>query len=308
MSTIAQIHDVLGVLAPVLVYAKLLMKELWISEVGWDETIPDYILHRWSVFCRELPLLRDFKIPRHLGVFENSPFSLIGFTDASEKAYGAVVYIKTCLNGNASVSLVIAKSRVAPVKLTSIPRLELMAVHLLAKLVGYVVDNFRSHGQVNIEDIFALSDSTVALSWINASPHRWKTFVANRVAKIQELLPPSHWYHVRGVENPADIVSRGLTPSQLLENSVWISGPSWLLLDKENWPVQSFRNCNTDLEEKTVSLISLDGKDSDDFYGRLVQRTSSWTKLIGIMSCILKFCRILPASSGTSSVDVDRSE
>ncbi|GFU91809.1 integrase catalytic domain-containing protein [Trichonephila clavipes] len=130
---------------------------------------------------------------------------LQGFADASEAAYGAVVYLQCFLhNGVAKVSILASKSRVAPIRVISIPRLELCACVLLAQLVKKI----RSTLRLNISDIVLHTDSTIALAWLNTPANRLKTFVANRVAKVQELTEGFQWNHVPSVLNPADLVSR----------------------------------------------------------------------------------------------------
>ncbi|GFT98733.1 integrase catalytic domain-containing protein [Trichonephila clavipes] len=128
---------------------------------------------------------------------------LQGFADASEAAYGAVVYLQCFLhNGVAKVSILASKSRVAPIRVISIPRLELCACVLLAQLVTL---------RLNISDIVLHTDSTIALAWLNTPANRLKTFVANRVAKVQELTEGFQWNHVPSVLNPVPCVS-GIAP------------------------------------------------------------------------------------------------
>ncbi|GFV32947.1 integrase catalytic domain-containing protein [Trichonephila clavipes] len=150
-----------------------------------------------------------------------------GFADASEAAYGAVVYLQCFLhNGAAKLStdltciaalhggslVVLGKSRVAPIRVISIPRLELCTCVLLTQLVKKIHSTLR----LNISDIVLHTDSTIAFAWLNTPANRIKTFVANRVAKVQELTEGFQWNHVPSVLNPADLVSReGLRPCDL---------------------------------------------------------------------------------------------
>ncbi|GFX58443.1 integrase catalytic domain-containing protein [Trichonephila clavipes] len=135
-----------------------------------------------------------------------------GFAVASEAAYGAVVYLQCFLhNGAAKVSILARKSRVAPIRVISIPRLELCACVLLAQLVKKIHSTLR----LNISDIVLHTDSTIALAWLNTPANRLKSFVANRVAKVQELTEGFQWNHVPSVRNPADLVSRVLRPCDL---------------------------------------------------------------------------------------------
>ena len=151
---------------------------------------------------------------------------LHGFCDASEKAYGACIYLKSVdASGHAKVQLYCAKSRVAPIKnIQTIPRLELCAAVLLSHLYLSVKNAI----QINIEHSFFWTDSMITLHWINTAPHLLKTFVANRVSDIQSKTNISSWRHVPTNDNPADILSRGHLPDEFVRPSMWPNGPTWL--------------------------------------------------------------------------------
>ncbi|GFW00045.1 integrase_H2C2 domain-containing protein [Trichonephila clavipes] len=179
---------------------------------------------------------------------------LQGFADASEAAYGAVVYLQCFFhNGAAKVSILASKSRVAPIRVISIPRLELCACVLLAQLVKKI----RSTLRLNISDIVLHTDSTIALAWLNTPPaNRLKTFVANRVAKVQELTEGFQWNHVPSVLNPADLVSRGLRPCDLPNLRLWWHGPQFLekgKLSSEETSLSPVKECEYSKELKTGS-------------------------------------------------------
>ncbi|XP_044727788.1 uncharacterized protein LOC123291538 [Chrysoperla carnea] len=302
LSTIARIFDPLGIIAPVILQAKLMIQNIWILKLGWDDVPPDSVVKLWSQFVLEMPQLVSFKIPRSLGVGDN-PITLVAFADASLKAYGGVVYIKTRNN----VELLCAKSKVAPLKTVSIPRLELLGVHLLAKLIHKVIETYNRRS--SIENIYVFSDSSIALCWIHSSPHRWKTFIANRVTKINEWLPPSVlWFHIPGAENPSDCLSRGLMPSKLIENTLWRKGPDWLILEPENWPVTPFsvNKFSTNLESKVTSL-AVTNHDDNSLY-RLISNSSSWIRLVRSMVYVLRFSKLLPKRENISSSDLEQAE
>jgi hypothetical protein len=134
---------------------------------------------------------------------------LHGFCDASEDAYAGVIYLQsTDSDGNVHISLVITKTKVAPIKrLTTIPRFELCGANLLDQLLNHAKEVFH----LPLRDIYAWSDSTIVLGWLSGSPRRFKTFVGNRVSSIVEHIPPDRWNQVSGVENPADCISRSLS-------------------------------------------------------------------------------------------------
>ncbi|XP_050669608.1 uncharacterized protein LOC126968633 [Leptidea sinapis] len=179
LSTIARLFDVLGFVAPVILYAKLLIQELWLAKVEWDQEPPETITERFIKFKNELSLLANLQIPRHLGVAAGCTVHMLAFGDASIKAYGCVLFLHvTHPNHEVSIHFVCAKSKVAPLKTITLARLELCAALLASELVKQVHSAF--HDRYSIDEIYVFSDSTIALSWIHSSPHRWQVFVANR--------------------------------------------------------------------------------------------------------------------------------
>jgi Pao retrotransposon peptidase. len=155
LSTVARIFDILGFVSPITINMKLLIKDLWTSKVDWDETPPLLIQERWSQIVSELPVLNTLKIPRHLSIQIHSSVSLVGFCDASERAMGACVYVHVVHPDNSThVHLACAKSKVAPMKYVTIPRLELCAALLLSKLLLVVTETFAA--RYDIQKYFLL--------------------------------------------------------------------------------------------------------------------------------------------------------
>ncbi|GFX71884.1 DUF5641 domain-containing protein [Trichonephila clavipes] len=151
---------------------------------------------------------------------------LHGFSDASQSAYGAVVYCKyVTSDGRVLVHLIASKSRVAPTKQTTIPRLELCAAVLLAKLVHRVKQAFK----LNVTNTFLWSDSMIVLSWIRKESYQLKTFVANRIAIIQEMTSIEQWRYVSTEDNPTDFVSRGMDSLKLKTCELWWNGLKFLM-------------------------------------------------------------------------------
>lgn len=289
LSEIAKIYDPLGFLSPVILYAKHLIQLLWLSGCGWDEQPPLDIINAWSNYVRELPLLSQCEFPRH--IFSSySSVEIHGFADASEKGFAATVYIR-CINQDQSVKvfLVLAKSRVAPLKKLSIPRLELMGALLLSKLINKVMLAYGDH--IKFDNVFAYSDSKICLFWISSPPHEWKTFVSNRTSEILSLVPASCWYHVSSADNPADAASRGMTPSSFIKHQLWFRGPMWLTLDRSVWPTSNKDAGFQTTEEKKSPLVLVNSISSEpvDDIDSIIVRFSSLGKLIRVVSYIFRF-------------------
>ena len=155
-----------------------------------------------------------------------STCSLQGFCDASTGAYAAVVYLKIIAGTEVSVKFVASKTRVSPVNKQTIPRLELLAALLLAKLITAISDALEP--EITLSEFTCFTDSKISLYWIRGMDKEWRPFVQNRVNEIRRLLPVNTWRHCPGKENPADIPSRGVSPLELSGSTLWLHGPDWL--------------------------------------------------------------------------------
>ncbi|XP_035232872.1 uncharacterized protein LOC118204681, partial [Stegodyphus dumicola] len=176
--------DPLVLLGPVIAKAKIFLQRLWVLKLNWDDYLPDKEAKEWQRFFSELPQICKLEINRCILVAEAIVIELHGFCDASELAYGAVVYCKSISQyGEVVISLVTSKSKVSPVKQVTIPRLELCAAVLLAKLMTRVISALK----FNVNNVFFCSDSLIVLAWLKKEPCCMKTFVANRVAVVQEM-------------------------------------------------------------------------------------------------------------------------
>jgi hypothetical protein len=175
--------------------------------------LPDDLGTRWRNWVKLLPQLVDVHVPRWVGTTGKGSSQLHVFCDASETAYGAVLYIRSTHGSDTRVQIVCSKNRLAPLQNVTIPRLERIAALVGALLLNYVC---RETGY-DVMQATLWSDSTVALGWICNDPNRWKTFVANRVTEIHSYTTPSQWKHFPGEDNPADHLSRGVNAEQLKE-------------------------------------------------------------------------------------------
>ncbi|XP_067205416.1 uncharacterized protein [Linepithema humile] len=236
LSFVAQLFDPLGLIGPTTIKAKIIIQQLWQLKMGWDEGLPMDLYTKWIKYKQNFARINEIKIPRHVLCNNLKRVELHGFCDASVSAYGACIYLKsTEPSGATSVRLLCAKSRVAPLKAITLPRLELCGALLLSQLYK----KMKTALTIEIHRKVFWCDSSVALSWIREQPYQWKEFVRNRVSEIQDATEKNHWRHVRSEHNPANIISRGSDPQQLINVSIWWYGPEWLKKDEELWPISS---------------------------------------------------------------------
>ncbi|XP_062556678.1 uncharacterized protein LOC134221499 [Armigeres subalbatus] len=239
LSSIAKLFDPLGLISPVIVSAKIMMQELALLNTGWDAAVPVDINEKWKQFHAQLGDISELRISRFAFVSNWTDIQFHCFADASILAYGACLYVRTTnAAGSVRIELLSSKSRVAPLKRLTLPRLELCAAKEAAFLHMKVTKS------LSMQDVqsFFWSDSTIVLHWLRAPPNSWQTFVANRVSTIQTTTYPHSWRHVAGKENPADLVSRGMAVSDFLNSQLWKQGPTWLRNDEEEWPNSVFES------------------------------------------------------------------
>ncbi|GFS75768.1 integrase catalytic domain-containing protein [Trichonephila clavipes] len=233
ISTIARIFDPLGLIGPVITRAKILLQSLWQLKLDWNDPLPSNLVSYWESFIDALESINCLDIPRYCLQDKSIRTELHVFSDSSEKAYGAALYL-LCINtsGEISVRLLCSKSKVAPLKSITIPRLELCGAVLLSKLLKRTLDAFK----VNISQIYLWTDYSIVLAWIKKPLAQLKTFVRNWVSIIQELTESDFWKHVNSENNPADILSRGISPDKIQHCELWWFGPPFLHQYKELEP------------------------------------------------------------------------
>ncbi|XP_018397773.1 PREDICTED: uncharacterized protein LOC108775825, partial [Cyphomyrmex costatus] len=296
LSTLAKFFDPLGFLSPIIIIAKILIQELWAIKLGWDDPLPCHFTSRWHNFIKNLQDTPQITIPRWIGFSGENRIEVHGFSDASKKAMAAVVYVRiTTPEGSISANFVASKTKVAPLKRLTIPRLELCGAVLLTKLVFHLLTVLDLKNQ----PIVMWTDSLITYTWLNNHPSRWKEFVYNRVSFIQESLPQAEWKFVPGHENPADAATRGLIPSQLLNDTCWWNGPTWLSQSTTMWPQRPAPHSQEkDLEEHTIKVHAVVIKPKSEW--DLLSRYSNLTKLYRITAtcqrAISRFRRVPPSA------------
>ncbi|GFR13869.1 integrase_H2C2 domain-containing protein, partial [Trichonephila clavata] len=264
------------------------MQQLWLLKLTWNEILPSELSQQWEAFIDTLQYLETISMPRCVLLTSVKSIIVQGFADVSSKAYGAVVYIfKLCSKqGKQEVNYSAVKSRVAPLKMI-IPRLELAAC-LLVKFTNKVLAALKER----VDSVKLWTYSSIALSWINTSPHLLKTFVANRVSQIQQLSKDFQWRHISSECNPADALSRGLDAKTLAACEIWWSGPGSSTLDISTQDAVEIPIISSDklycAELKTVSKVTLTTHNSD-FFEHLLNLINDFQKLIRILAFIFRF-------------------
>ena len=246
LSFVCSVFEPIGLVAPYTVRARLLLKDIWrLSGQQWDDPLPIELCRRFTEWNSGLPVLVQLKIPRCYFDFPVDEVGLHMFGDSSLDVFCSVAFLRAQKNAYSKCQLVFVfgKARVAPMKMLSIPKLELQAALLASRLK----DDIEKALTLSISKVFTWTDSTTVLQWLN-STSKQPVFVANRVAEILESTSIDQWFHVLSGDNHADTGTRGITADSLKQSS-WVNGPSFL--KTSDWPF----NPNREVTDK----IRLDG-------------------------------------------------
>ncbi|XP_062542316.1 uncharacterized protein LOC134210285 [Armigeres subalbatus] len=305
VSEMSQLFDPLGLLGPVVVNAKMYIQSLWAADLSWDAELAEDAAVWWKKYRKDITELQLLEVPRRVLWNTNSNYSIHCFCDASQKGYGCCVYIVSMDElGQLHSHLLTSKSRVAPLRGQSIPRLELCAALLGSQLVHNLLTNTNLTASVTF-----WTDSTVALHWIKSRSNTWKVFVSNRVAEIQRLTNGSKWMHVPTDLNSADRISRGMLASQLLNDKLWWHGPEFLTSPVERWPKREISDpSKSDLEEEMRSLVSLHAMQENTTIFNEFSELAKLTRFVAYTFRFRNNCKLsknLRVLSSLSHVEID---
>jgi hypothetical protein len=287
---LSSVYDPLGFLTP-----KLIMQSLWdnAQKIDWDSRIPETTKVKWDEFYEQLDMLNEISLPRYLYTFtctNGKPrfLELHGFSDSSEEAYGAVVYVRYVTVNGVFCELLTSKTRVAPLKKQTLPRLKLCAALVLAQLVCKIEESLKDMIKFSIKRLW--TDSEIVLHWIRSPAQRWQIFVGNRVQKIQDLNNNFIWDYVQSKSNPADILSRGLQPIELKNCKMWWHGPEWLTAGTE--PFESNVKFDKNLQsapDVRNSVRSYVGTLTHSKSSFLFEKYSHFMKLVRMSAWLIRF-------------------
>ncbi|XP_055306802.1 uncharacterized protein LOC129571056 [Sitodiplosis mosellana] len=309
LSEIARLHDPNGFVAPIVVKAKILMKEIWKigrskekqvksvinnkqKQLRWDDEVPEKIKSEWLQYRSDLPLLSNFRVKRWLKSNSKSKIQIHAFCDACDDAYGGTIYTRVIdEEGCIHTSLLSSKSRVAPLDKLTTPRLELLAAVTISEHLEAVIEAC----EFQDADITLWSDSMIVLHWLAKQPDELKAFVSNRVKLIQDRTKHYRWKHVISSDNPADLVSRGMKMHDFLKSKLWLEGPSWLKLEEAKWPKPKLEVSPDAINEITkeckakVNAIQVVNISSSINGTLLYGKFQDWNKIVNVTAYALRF-------------------
>ena len=333
ISDVSKTFDVLGWIAPAVLPMKVLYQSLWEKGQEWDGVAPPHVIEEHSKWRQQLPCLSTKKLPRcYAGHPQPTHQELHGFSDASKKASGAVVYLRSTYSShNPTVALVTAKTKVAKMtkpKVTkktkkaaedntqppldqsdssnendesrmektpspnNAPRTELDAAVLLTKLLTHVAAVL----EIPLKNITAWTDNSAVFSWLDGNQRNQDRFTSNRVSYILKHTKPSTWKHVPGLQNPADCASRGMDPETLLHHTLWWQGPHFLHTEPVSVPRQPTRRppeIQQPPDIQPIYSIVPQVEDTPDFTSKLLARTDNYQLLICMTAWWFRFFKRL---------------
>lgn len=283
LRTVMQIYDPLGLISFYTVRAKVLLQDVWRSGTDWDAPISPELHQTWLNWFLLLPLLQDIKIPRRLSPWavNAAEVELHTFVDASDGAFAAISYFRFNNNGAIHITLVSAKTRVAPLKMLSTPKKELQAAVMGARLSATMK---REH-RLKINKFVYWSDSKVVLAWIRSDHRRFQQFVSVRVGEILTLTELEEWRHVPTKLNVADDGTKWNEKTLPDIRNRWFQGPDFLKLRPEEWPVEA-EKLETVEEIQKIMVIS---QPETSFVAIDDQRFSSYRRLVRTTAFVIRF-------------------
>ncbi|XP_062706457.1 uncharacterized protein LOC134287734 [Aedes albopictus] len=279
------LFDPLGLLSPFIIHGKVLIQDLWRAGTLWDEQVNEEIYAKWHRWVQMIGYIADIRIPRcyfrnaDQYTYQNSELHV--FVDASEVAYSCAIYLRTqSEGGDSQCCLIAAKSKVAPLKPWSIPRLELQSCVLGVRWSKFV----KSELNIPISKMVFWSDSRTALAWIKSDPRNYRQFVSFRVGEILEHTTSNDWRWVPSKANPADEATKWGSGPYFDRNSKWFQGPHFLRLPENEWPRSSDQVSTTSEEMRASILYHCSFEPPIDF-----DRFSSWNRMLRAIAYVLRF-------------------
>ncbi|XP_053969225.1 uncharacterized protein LOC128870597 [Anastrepha ludens] len=280
LQVLMSVFDPLGLVACLTSYLKILIQDIWRSGIDWDQPLNYELSLKWKTWIEYIPVITSVSVPRCYSPLlyeDDCKVQLHTFVDASENAYAAVSYFRIEAGGHVVSRLVAAKAKVAPLRPLSIPRLELQAAVIGARLTNMVEE---AH-HIKFEKRCIWSDSKTVLKWLHGDPRKFQQFVMFRIAEIQEATAISEWRWIPTKMNVADIATKTRPCIEVAHQ--WINGPAFLTLPTKEWPEQEDLGTVNPSEFRTKLLIHNVRKVNINF-----EYFSNWLRLYrAIANCVL---------------------
>ncbi|CAK1596115.1 unnamed protein product [Parnassius mnemosyne] len=286
LKIVMSLYDPLGLASPVTIRAKQILQEAWRRGTDWDQELDEDLSNHWSTWIQHLERLKTVSIPRcYPGYSDARSLQVHVFSDASESAYATAVYWRaTTPDGQVYVSLVMAKAKVAPLKVTSIPRLELQAAVMGSRVAAAVIQEHH----VKPEAVTYWTDSKTVLTWIKKGSRSYKPFVAHRIAAIEDNSKVDDWRWVPTKLNIADTATRDVPPN-FDSNHEWYSGPSFLYKEPSAWPTERPTSSEPTGEERSLTITE---RYRAPLYKEAIPdptKFSKWERLVRATARVLQF-------------------
>lgn len=291
------VFDPLGLIAHFLMYVRIIFQDVWRSGIDWDELIQDREYEKWLTWLQLIKIVKTIEIPRCYipnSLRPTESIQLHIFTDASENGYAAVAFFRVYNGKQVHCTIIGAKSKVAPLHATSIPRLELMAAVLGVRLKAAIL---RAH-RYEINRIMFWTDSTTVIQWIRSDHRRYKQFVALRIGEILESSDMSDWRWISTKQNVADIATKFKSNHVMQSTSSWFVGPEFLYTNENDWPEDITMSTKVDdplqLEMRHCFIHTSAPVPHEVIPNS--ERFSSWIKMVRVHVYILRYLKMrLPA-------------
>ena len=298
LSTVCSIYDPLGFIAPIVLQGKAILQEMCRDKMDWDDPLPLSLRSRWEKWLCDLPSLNELAIDRCYKPydFENiARMELHSFADASMLGYGQCTYLRIVeADGRVHCSLVMGKSRVAPLKAITIPRLELTAAVLAIEASQSLVNEL----QIDKLNTFYWTDSQIVLGFINNDAKRFHIYVANRIQRIRDASQVEQWNYVPTRDNPADLASRGVTAKELGE-SIWFTGPRFLYEENpfqvSTEPALPLDLLGPDVKKVSSCFVADVSMENESVIQAMIKKHSNWNFIKRVVAICLKFAKNLKA-------------
>ena len=291
LATISRFKDPLGLAAPFILPGKKILQKVTTQASSWDDKLSPEDAKAWADWREDVLLLNSLEVRR---CYRSENFgkvvetSLHCFSDASFVGYGVAAYLRMVNEvGKVQVVLIMGKSRVSPLKLTTVPRLELTAATVAVKIAALLVEELK----IKDLEVYFWVDNKVVLGYILNDRRRYRIYVANRVQLIESYTSKSQWKYVDTKENPSDSASRGMSPRKTDKVDMYLNGPYFLRSQDTSWrdSQPEVEMIEDDVEVKREKVVNAIQSTTDTVLQVLETRVSNWHRMRRIVVWIMRF-------------------